>query len=335
MTRLGKSAAAAFVVWLSFGGRRAEAAWEAEHWLTAGFGTTALLGAGVIILFLTILKRAARERAAHEAALARLSQANETARAALAYAPALILYWRRGQPEAELINRLKSSLAPFGNLVVRRLDDLAGQLDSKDFDELRGRLARLEPGDTLRQTCYSADGGKCFEAAAVADDQRICLTLRDSTIEVNTLSRLEAEVGAQRQAATGLKAVADAISIPMWRRDASLSLVWCNPAYAAVGGRVTLGGRRDETSVIIWVADTGVGIDREEQNNVFRRFHRGTSPLARQTGAGLGLSLVRYFVELHGGRLQLDSQAEVGTTVTCYFPIEAKANPDTVSPFVP
>ncbi|MSO74457.1 MAG: PAS domain-containing sensor histidine kinase [Alphaproteobacteria bacterium] len=233
MTRLGRLAAAAFTVWLGFGENSARAAWEAEHWLTAGFGAVSLLGASAILLFLTELRRASRERAAHQAEMVRLDRDGATARDALARTPALLLFWRRGQPEAELINNPKTPFSPFSGIVVRRLDDLAKHLNIEDFDALRGSLARLEPGDTLRQTCRSADGGKFFEADAVADDQSICLTLRNSTAEVSALSRLETESDAHRRESSGLKAVADAISVPMWRRDASLALVWCNPAYAA------------------------------------------------------------------------------------------------------
>jgi signal transduction histidine kinase len=103
--------------------------------------------------------------------------------------------------------------------------------------------------------------------------------------------------------------------------------------FTPEGGRVTLGARRHEKSITVWVADTGVGIERDQQNSVFDKFHRGTTPLARQSGAGLGLSLVRYFVELHGGELKLESQPDAGTTVTCILPIEPPKDVEAASPF--
>ena len=103
--------------------------------------------------------------------------------------------------------------------------------------------------------------------------------------------------------------------------------------FTPAGGKVTLGARRNEKSVAIWVADTGIGIEREEQKTVFEKFRRGQSPLARQSGAGLGLSLVRYFVELHGGELKLESQPDVGTTVTCLFPLSPPVDAQATSPF--
>ena len=189
-------------------------------------------GAGATVLFLVCLRQAARQRAAYHAEIERLGRDSATVRDALARAPALLLFWRRGQPEAQLVNNSSSPLAPFNGIAVRRLDDLAGHLNATDFNTLRSGLSRLEPGDKLRQTCRSADGGRSFDAVAVADEEGVCLTLRDATGETETMSRLEAEAETQRSEASGLKAVAEAISVPVWRRNAALLLVWCNPAYA-------------------------------------------------------------------------------------------------------
>jgi signal transduction histidine kinase len=103
--------------------------------------------------------------------------------------------------------------------------------------------------------------------------------------------------------------------------------------FTPAGGKVTLGARRNENSMTVWVADTGIGIEREEQKTVFEKFRRGASPLARQSGAGLGLSLVRYFVELHGGELKLDPQPDIGTTVTCTFPLSPPVDARATLPF--
>ncbi|MEQ8826448.1 MAG: ATP-binding protein, partial [Parvibaculum sp.] len=68
--------------------------------------------------------------------------------------------------------------------------------------------------------------------------------------------------------------------------------------------------------------DTGIGIKPEFQSNVFDRFeaHGGSD---KHRGAGLGLSLVRSFVELHGGWVTLESAPDVGTRVTCHLPVRA------------
>jgi PAS domain-containing protein/anti-sigma regulatory factor (Ser/Thr protein kinase) len=88
--------------------------------------------------------------------------------------------------------------------------------------------------------------------------------------------------------------------------------------YTPEGGRVVLSARRREDGVEVSVADTGVGIAESDQDRVFESFERGGS--GRQSGAGLGLSLVKRLIELHGGRVMLQSTAGEGTHVTCVIP---------------
>ena len=99
-------------------------------------------------------------------------------------------------------------------------------------------------------------------------------------------------------------------------------------AFTPAGGKVTLAVARDGEEVAIAVSDTGPGIPEAEQACVFRAFERGVAPDAGQTGAGLGLSLVKSFVELHGGRVALRSAPNKGTTVTCTLPAAPRSAPD-------
>ncbi|MPY70287.1 MAG: PAS domain-containing protein [Alphaproteobacteria bacterium] len=86
------------------------------------------------------------------------------------------------------------------------------------------------------------------------------------------------------------------------------------------GGQVTMRARRSNQELVLTVTDSGIGIDEEDQERVFAKFERGTSPEARRSGAGLGLSLVKSFIELHGGHVALDSRPESGTSVICTLP---------------
>jgi len=83
--------------------------------------------------------------------------------------------------------------------------------------------------------------------------------------------------------------------------------------------RVTV-ERRDE-AVIFSVTDRGPGIPAEISDRVFDRFESHALG-SEHRGAGLGLSIVRSFVELHGGTVKLDSAVGRGTTVTCIFPLQ-------------
>ena len=72
------------------------------------------------------------------------------------------------------------------------------------------------------------------------------------------------------------------------------------------------------------VADTGPGIPPEESAIVFEAFRKGSTS-GHGTGPGLGLSLVRNFVSLHGGSVNLDGEAGHGTAVTCRIPANGPA----------
>jgi signal transduction histidine kinase len=80
-----------------------------------------------------------------------------------------------------------------------------------------------------------------------------------------------------------------------------------------------------EHNVIFTVKDSGPGIPPDVKDKVFDWFESHSNG-SRHRGAGLGLSLVRSFVELHGGKVRVDSTVGKGTTVTCNFPIDQTAH---------
>jgi signal transduction histidine kinase len=94
--------------------------------------------------------------------------------------------------------------------------------------------------------------------------------------------------------------------------------------FSPPGATIVLAAERRPEAIVFAVTDSGPGIPPEVQDRVFDWFE--THPLGSQhRGAGLGLSIVRSFVELHGGTVTLDSAIGRGTTVTCSFPLEQRA----------
>jgi signal transduction histidine kinase len=91
--------------------------------------------------------------------------------------------------------------------------------------------------------------------------------------------------------------------------------------FSQPGAEITMGARRARNMVQIWVADTGRGMDPELQGKAFERFQTKPSPGSHR-GPGLGLSLVKSFTELHGGKVSLVSKLDHGTTVVCSLPID-------------
>jgi signal transduction histidine kinase len=94
--------------------------------------------------------------------------------------------------------------------------------------------------------------------------------------------------------------------------------------FSPPGERVTLTAERAADAIVFKVTDRGPGIPPDMQDKVFEWFETNTTG-SRHRGAGLGLSLVRSFVELHGGRVDIDSAAGRGTTVICTFPLDQAA----------
>jgi signal transduction histidine kinase len=82
---------------------------------------------------------------------------------------------------------------------------------------------------------------------------------------------------------------------------------------------VRLSAERTDGKIFFRVTDQGRGIEPEHMSKVFERFESRTEG-SRHRGVGLGLSIVRSFVELHGGWVEIDSTPGEGTTVTCIFP---------------
>jgi signal transduction histidine kinase len=105
-------------------------------------------------------------------------------------------------------------------------------------------------------------------------------------------------------------------------KQAVFNLVSNAIKFTPAGGRITLSAERAGDEVVISVADTGIGIPARDQDRVFGRFERA-HPDQRGPGAGLGLSLVKSFVELHGGRVRMESRPDEGTRIDCVLPVAA------------
>jgi signal transduction histidine kinase len=97
--------------------------------------------------------------------------------------------------------------------------------------------------------------------------------------------------------------------------------------FTPAGGTVSLIGVGDATSITLQVIDTGVGIDEEQQAMAFDRFRRRSNTSVLH-GTGLGLALVKHFVDMHGGTVTLYSKVGEGTRITLSLP---RHPPDSVS----
>jgi signal transduction histidine kinase/AraC-like DNA-binding protein/ABC-type sugar transport system substrate-binding protein len=86
-------------------------------------------------------------------------------------------------------------------------------------------------------------------------------------------------------------------------------------------GEIVLGAEVAPPHLHLWVRDTGVGIPIDQQERIFEPFVTGDQAVRRQEGVGLGLSITRRLVALHGGSMTLESQPGQGSTFHVYLPL--------------
>ena len=91
--------------------------------------------------------------------------------------------------------------------------------------------------------------------------------------------------------------------------------------FTPEGGRIDVRAGLTDGMIEIAVTDTGIGIAPEDQEAVFEEFRQVGRTDKKAEGTGLGLTLCRKFVQLHGGRIWVKSQPGVGSTFTFTLPV--------------
>jgi two-component system phosphate regulon sensor histidine kinase PhoR len=92
--------------------------------------------------------------------------------------------------------------------------------------------------------------------------------------------------------------------------------------YTLPGGKITLSVRRRAEEVIFTVTDTGIGIPQADQPRIFERFYRVDAARSREAGGtGLGLAIARHLIEVHGGRIWVESELGVGSKFHFSVPV--------------
>jgi signal transduction histidine kinase len=110
-------------------------------------------------------------------------------------------------------------------------------------------------------------------------------------------------------------------------RQVIINLLGNAGRFTDVGGVLLRCGVGDDEAVIS-VADTGPGIAEEDQQRIFEPFQQAdVSTRRRHGGSGLGLTISKQFVEMHGGRMWLESQLGVGTTIYFSLPLDQPTPP--------
>lgn len=100
--------------------------------------------------------------------------------------------------------------------------------------------------------------------------------------------------------------------------------------FTPEGGDIRISVRRRDEHLLIGVSDTGLGIPREALTRIFERFYRVHRPGKEIKGTGLGLAIVSKIVTSHGGRIDVESEPDKGTTFTVSLPMKRPTTGETL-----
>jgi signal transduction histidine kinase len=171
------------------------------------------------------------------------------------------------------------------------------------------RMSRLV-GDLL--TLARADAGQHLPKATV----ELGPLVREVARQARFLSDGEVEVSLGRLDEARVQGDADHLK--------QLLLILADNAvkYTPAGGHVSLAARRENGHLRLEVADSGMGIQPDDQGRIFERFYRA-DPARSPGGAGLGLAIARWIAEEHGGSIAVSSQPGQGSLFTVELPSPA------------
>jgi two-component system phosphate regulon sensor histidine kinase PhoR len=184
---------------------------------------------------------------------------------------------------------------------LKRIEEQAERLNQLILDLLS--LARLESGQEVyehKPLALAPLVGSCIEShRGRAEARNLCLSLDLGPLDDETLIMADEE--AIRQILDNL--IDNAIK------------------YTPEGGSVRVTCRMGGELVALEVADTGIGIPRDDLPRVFERFYRVDKARSRELGGtGLGLSIVKHLVQSIGGQITVDSRVGEGTRFTVQLP---------------
>jgi len=152
-------------------------------------------------------------------------------------------------------------------------------------------------------------------------------SLRPAGIEDIIYSSVEACAAVLEQCKCDVEMDIDAHLPSLWVDRDAVSQVLINlisnaGKYGSEGKWVGVEARLVDDEVQVKIADRGMGINKDDLKHIFEHFFRSTDPRVRKKkGTGIGLAIVRYIMEAHGGNITVESALGKGTTFTVHFPL--------------
>ena len=236
---------------------------------------------------------------------------------------------------------------------LRQSDELKSALLASVSHDLRTPLTSIRAAvDSLLQKEANWDGEQLSEFHSIISEE----VERLSKLVQNLLEMARIEAG-ELQIANRWTAVSEIIAnvlercrvatrnrrvivdvddrLPLVKVDSTLvaqalsHLVENAAKYSPEGSEITIRGRADKQTLLLYVEDQGAGIPPDELNRVFDKFYRAAAQRqAKGGGTGMGLSIARGIIEAHGGRIWVENRAGQGAVFTFEIPVEVKVGMD-------
>jgi signal transduction histidine kinase len=211
--------------------------------------------------------------------------------------------------------------------ILQGLSDLAGRVPgiapplSSWLEQIRKAAARL--AHLVNQIVSMLSAGE-FAKAMQLEDVEVAALIDEAVEDVRVFIEQRRQTLVRDWAGDAGRFRVDRQKI----RDCLNHLLLNAVKFTPDGGRITVGARRDEGVVEIFVADTGVGVDPSALPRLGDRFFTGFDVSTHSSGhfehgrkgLGLGLSVVKSFVEMHGGTLSAQSELGKGARFTMRIP---------------
>ena len=107
-------------------------------------------------------------------------------------------------------------------------------------------------------------------------------------------------------------------------KEVFLNIIDNSIKYCPEGSKIKIKTSDSDENVLIDFSDNGPGVEEQEQFAIFEKFYRSKNNPSHKKGTGLGLYLVRYFIEIHDGSVEMQSAAGQGTSFKISLPFEQK-----------
>lgn len=150
------------------------------------------------------------------------------------------------------------------------------------------------------------------------------ITQENSSLNETVRSAMEGIAQKAAEKGTSIELEADrefyALHDPKWTCEAVFNILENGVKYTGNGGRILLQPIETEFFIRLDITDNGIGIPKEEYNDIFKRFYRGKTEAVRKTeGSGVGLYLARKILEEQGGSIIVDSIPGSGTRFSLFL----------------